>query len=113
MTRLLFGLLLLVLVSGPAFGHGLGDHGNGGTPVAAATQEADSGDETPAPARHRRDPSGSFHHCAVSASCGPLFLFSGASALPELTADHSGWQIAGDVLHRGSVPERDPPVPRV
>jgi hypothetical protein len=112
MTRLLFGLLFIVLLSGPAFAHGAGHVSHGGAPRAAATEVTDPGDEAPGPPGHRHDASVSFH-CGVSASCAPLFLLSGGSALPLIAPGHMAWRIAADTLRRNPVLERDPPVPRV
>lgn len=110
-TRLLFGLLFFVLLSGPTFGHGLDHSDHGGSPGPAATEVADPGDEAPGPARQRHDVSGSFH-CAVSASCAPLFLPSGVGALLPAVPARAGWRITGDAWRRSPVLERDPPVPR-
>jgi hypothetical protein len=111
MTRLLFGLLFIVLLSGPAFAHGAGHVSHGGAPRAAATEVTDPGDEAPGPPGHRHDASVSFH-CGVSASCAPLFLPSGVSALLPTVPAWTGWRITGDVSRRSPVFERDPPVPR-
>jgi hypothetical protein len=110
--RLLLGVFLLFLVPETAFGHGLGHHGHGTAASGIQTETTRPADETPVPGRHRHDESVSFH-CAVSASCAPLFLLSGGSALPGMAPAHASWQIAGDTLHRGPIIERDPPVPRV
>lgn len=111
MMRLFFGLLFFFLVSGPAFGHGLGHQGHGGAAEPAVTHAVDRGADVPGPDRHRHDGSGSFH-CAVSASCAPLFLLSGGGALAGTAPIHMSWPIAREAMRRGSVVERDPPVPR-
>jgi hypothetical protein len=110
-TRLFLGVLFLVLLSGPAFAHGAGHAGHGGRPDAAATEMTVPGDEAPGPLHHRHDASVSFH-CAVSASCAPLFLPAGDSAVLPTVPARAGWRITGDASRRSPVLERDPPVPR-